>query len=216
MNPMICFSACSMFYCLMLIFVSKNQKTKNYNETKYFKLLLYVNCASLTLEVLGFFLGNRYDELKLINDIVFRLMLLLHIIWSTIMLLYVMSISGDIVKIKIKKVLILIMIICGFISIILPMHCNIKNGVVMNTYGIAVNFVYYYCFIMMLLYVISLLKNIKKKNITSYSPIFLYIIGGTIVSMIQSNFPELVLSNSVDTFVIFSIYFTIQKAMTGK
>lgn len=210
MNPMICFSACSLIYCLMLIIVSGNLK-RGVERNKYFRFLLYFNCISLLLEVSGFFLGNKYNELKILNDVIFKLMLVFHIVWSTIMLLYVISINKKIDK-KIKSVSFIVMFLGVILCFLLPINCNIKNGIVMNTYGMAVNFVYYYCFIMILIYIFALMKNLKKSNAVSYAPIFLYIVGGTITSMIQSSNPELVLSNSVDTLVIFSMYFTMLKA----
>ena len=53
-------------------------------------------------------------------------------------------------------------------------------------------------------------KNAKKVKATKYAPLFVLISMGTIISMIQSSHPELLLSSTMQTFVTYIIYFTLE------
>ena len=54
-------------------------------------------------------------------------------------------------------------------------------------------------------------KNIKRIKATKYVSLFALISLGTLIFTIQSTYPELLLSTSMQTFVTYLVYFTISK-----
>lgn len=212
MNSTIYFSLCSLFYCTMLSFIVFRRSKKDY-EHGLLKVLLITNLVSLLLEVAGMFLGNNYKDFSIINAIVLRLMLVLHVSWASLFVLYVYSIAKvkDTFKDKKKYPFYGIVLIAAILVCVLPMIYNTKNDVIVYTSGKAVEFVYAYSLLCEIVCLFIMFKNIKNIKATKYVSLFALISLGTLIFTIQSTYPELLLSTSMQTFVTYLVYFTINK-----
>ena len=93
---------------------------------------------------------------------------------------------------------------------VLPLDYNTRNGVIIYTSGPAINVVYFYSLFCDAIGLLLMFKNAKEIKGSKYVPLFVLISFGTIISMIQSSHPELLLSSTMQTFVTYIIYFTME------
>ena len=212
MNATIYFSLCSLFYCIMLLFIVFGKKREEY-ENKILKVLIICNFVSLLLEVAGMFLGGIYKQFELLNAIVLRSMLVFHVVWASLFVLFVLSISKekDSFKDKKKYPFYGLILITSILVSVLPIIYNTKNGVIVYTSGTAVDLVYAYSLLCEIICLFVMFKNIKKIKATKYVSLFALVSLGTLVFTIQSTYPELLLSTSMQPFVTYLVYFTINK-----
>lgn len=212
MNSTIFFSACSLLYCILLLIIFNTKKKNLDDKNKILKILLVVNLFGLIFEVLGLFLGGNYEKFRILNDIVLRLILVYYFTWVSIFIIYVMVISDVKEKINKKKLKywLSIYIIVLLVSFFLPLNYNIRDGIIIYTSGPAIDLVYFYSLFCDILGLGIMFKNAKKVKKTKYAPLFVLISMGTIISMIQSSHPELLLSSTMQTFVTYIIYFTLE------
>lgn len=212
MNSTIFFSACSLLYCILLLIIFKIKKKNLDDKNKILKILLVVNLFGLIFEVLGLFLGGNYEKFRILNDIILRLILVYYFTWVSIFIIYVMVISDKNEKINKKKLKywLAIYIIVLVVSFFLPLNYNMRDGIIIYTSGPAIDLVYFYSLFCDILGLAIMFKNASKVKKTKYAPLFVLISMGTIISMIQSSYPELLLSSTMQTFVTYIIYFTLE------
>lgn len=212
MNSTIFFSACSLLYCILLLVIFKVKKKTTTKKTNILKALLLINLFGLIFEVLGIFLGSNYEEYKLLNDIVLKLILVYYFTWIFTFIIYIMIISNKDEEISKKKMIgwTLIYAVVLIMGMLLPLDYNTRKGVIIYTSGPAINLVYFYSLFCDAFGLFMMFKNAKDIKGSKYAPLFVLISFGTIISMIQSSHPELLLSSTMQTFVTYIIYFTIE------
>lgn len=202
----------------MLIFISFSKNDNISNKNKIFRVLVISNMLGLLLEVAGMFLGSNYKNYQVLNAIVLRAMLVYFIVWVSVFVIYVMSISDkENKKIKnYKKIIYLITFIVCCLVVFLPLYYNVRNGVIIYTSGPAVQVVYTYSLICEIVCLFIMFKNIKNIKASNYVSLFALVSLGTLVFTIQSAKPELILSTSMQTFVTYLVYFTMKKEKNKK
>ena len=211
------FSIISFFYCMFatILFFSK-KKIKN-KETMIYGILLIVNLIGLFIETVPTTIAIRQiiPCSKSMTVFFLRLILIYLIIWLSLFTYYVISLS--IIEAKKRKKIIQIgvpIIICSCIVIMnLPLYYYINNGAAYS-YGAAANFVYAISAIFIIICIFSLSNNIKKVGIKKYFPLITLLFLGSLVIIIQYNYPELTLMLSLHTFVLLIMYFTIENPDT--
>lgn len=212
MNPTIFFSVCSLFYCIFLIITLFSKTEKNKKQNKIIKILALVNLGSLICEAAGIFLGGNYEKLKLLNDIVLRLMLVLYIVWFSMFVMYIFNIAKKNSDNKNKKLVFSIMLIAIITVILLPIVYNTNaEGVIIYSTGPAVQLVYYYAMACEIFCLLIMFINAKKVKISNYSSLFALVILSTLSAAIQSYYPSLLLSASTETFVLYIAYINMNK-----
>lgn len=212
MNSTIFFSACSLLYCILLLVIFKIKNKVITKKEKVLKILLFVNLFGLILEVLGIFLGSSYENYKLLNDIILRLILVYYCSWIFVFIIYIMIISTKNENIDRRKLIcwILIYILVSVACLFLPLDYVTRNNVIIYTSGAAANLVYFYSLFCDAIGLFIMFRNSKEIKGSKYAPLFVLISFGTIISMIQSSYPELLLSSTMQTFVTYIIYFTME------
>lgn len=214
MNPTIFFSVCSLFYCVFLIITVFSKSEKNNAENKIFKILTLINFGSLICESAGIFLGNNYEKLKLLNDIVLRLMLVLYVAWFSMFIIFIINISRQQKKLDLRKnKLVLIVMLLAMISVILlPIVYNTnKDGVIIYSSGLAVQTVYYYVMACEISCLFIMFSHAKKVKVSNYASLFALVVLSTLSAAIQSYYPSLLLSASAETFVLYIAYINMKK-----
>ena len=207
------FSIISFFYCIFvtILFFSK-KKIKN-NETKLYGILLIITLIGLFLEVVPTTMAIRgvISCPKSFTLFLLRIILVYLLVWLSLFTYYIVSLSVvDTRKLNILKISGAgILVFCCFMGMSLPLDYYINNGAAYS-YGLAVNFVYAISAVCILICMIFLILNIKKIGIKKYYPLIIFLILGTLVIIIQYNYPELTLMLSLHTFVLMIMYFTIE------
>ena len=95
------------------------------------------------------------------------------------------------------------------LTIILPLYYK-DNGNVIYSYGPSTNLLYFVSGLCIFTWLICLLLNFKQIKQKKYVPIFAFLIIGTLVTIIQGAHPEYLLMTSMETFITFLMYFTIE------
>ena len=111
---------------------------------------------------------------------------------------------------KLTNCFIYIYIFVVITLLLLPLYSHIENGIAMFTYGPAVYCTYAISLICLVICLFVTIKNFRNVRLKKYLPLFAFVIGGIIAMIVQAISPSLLLLTSVETFVTFLMYFTIE------
>lgn len=204
----------SLFFACLLVIVYFNKKRLENLETRIYSYLIITSLIELLLELLLDIIMPTYQTSMFISTFLAKTYCVVIIIWLSLLINYVTSISL-ILKHKQKHLnsakifYIIIAAISSLLIYALPINFY-YDKIVYYTYGPSVNVDYIISFIYAFIGIICLIwnrKNIKNKK---YLPLFSFIILGGITGYIQMNYPSLLLSTAVHTFITFLMYFTIE------
>ena len=211
------FSLISLFYSILLTIVFFCKKTLPLLENKKYSQLIIINLIGLILAIACYYTVMYNDVIPITNFIVSRLYLVYLAFWITTFTQYIYIISyQSLNKNKflksykfVNEIFLISEITVSILSFILPLNYYSNNGVVYS-FGPASNLAFIYGFILEVLCIIFMLKNKKEIKQKKYIPLLLYMIGGTVVMLIQKYNPQYLLMTSTETFVTFLMYFTIE------
>ena len=211
------FSLISLFYSILLTIVFFCKKTLPLLENKKYSQLIIINLIGLILAIACYYTVMYNDVIPITNFIVSRLYLVYLAFWITTFTQYIYIISyQSLNKNKflksykfVNEIFLISEITVSILSFILPLNYYSNNGVVYS-FGPASNLAFIYGFILEVLCIIFMFKNKKEIKQKKYIPLLLYMIGGTVVMLIQKYNPQYLLMTSTETFVTFLMYFTIE------
>lgn len=211
------FISCSLVYSLILILVYFKKEHINSNETKVFSTMLVLNFFGLVCELCCALLGNFYDPSSILCKIttkIYMIYLLTFLLYMTLYIYVVCYASNNNNNNNnlneehyqfLKKISIIIYLVCISIMLFLPL--NTASG---YATGKAVDFVYISSAFCILVWLIPVIKNVKKINFKKFIPLFAFIVFVSIVSIIQKINPHITLITSMESLVMFIMYFTIE------
>ena len=84
-----------------------------------------------------------------------------------------------------------------------------KNGAIYAN-GLTANASYALIAVYIIAWYVVLFKNFKTIKNKKYLPLFVFLITGTIVMIVQKLYPELLLMTSMESFIVFLMYHTIE------
>lgn len=213
------FISCSLVYSLILILVYFKKEHINSNETRVFSTMLVLNFFGLVCELCCALLGNFYDPSSILCKIttkVYMIYLLTFLLYMTLYIYVVCYASNNNNNNNnnnlneehyqfLKKISIIIYLVCISVMLFLPL--NTASG---YATGKAVDFVYISSAFCILVWLIPVIKNVKKINFKKFIPLFAFIVFVSIVSIIQKINPHITLITSMESLVMFIMYFTIE------
>ncbi len=217
-NSTIFFTIASLFYStlLMIAYFSKDKiKTP---ENKVYSKLIIVNFIGIILEIFcTIFTGYAKDNL-IYYTILNKMFLVYLVVWCSVFGIYVFLISSKKEDKALKKYMksvinkyLIFDVVLALLIFILPVEFKYNNyGYVMYSYGKATKIVYISSFISIGLMIACLIKNFKNIKNKKYLPIYIYLLFGTLTTIIQNRIPELLLATTMETFVTIIMYFTIE------
>lgn len=115
-------------------------------------------------------------------------------------------------KVQVNKIINLfgiLYLIFLIIIIIKPLYYHNINGAIYS-YGPSANVMYIVSIVYITVWLIRLSTNIKRIRDKKYLPIFAFMGLGLVVMIIQKQHPELLLMTSMETFIVFLMYHTIE------
>lgn len=210
----LCVSFLYSIFLNILYFSKKHIKTY---ETKMFSIMMVSNLIGIILEfscIFSLYYLGTDNLLVIIINKLFLLYLLTFAILFSIYAAYITLIDKNEKDMsdkhnRIRMVAFISEIIMGLLVIVLPIDLYSK-GWVMYSSGPSANVVYFASAICTFLCVIMMLfkfKNIKRRKSLV---LFAYIIGCGTIALIQQNNPALTLATSMETFLIFLMFNTIE------
>lgn len=182
-----------------------------------FSIMLFSNLIGLLLEFSCIFLIYQLgveNILVITVNRIFLLYLLLFAVLFGMYAAYISLIDGTEKNLSkkhkyIRIIAFSIYAISGVLVLLLPLNIYSNDGIMYSS-GPATKVVYFIsslCTFLCVIMMIAKYKNIKKKKTIT---LFAYIIGAGVTALIQQMNPALTLATSMETFLIFLMYNTIE------
>lgn len=206
------FAICSLLYITLLVIVYFSKKRVDSAENKIYAWLIASNFVGVLLDFIsGLLLYSRVNTGSTFYWFLTKCIFLYFLFWLFLFLIYVLEISvGDLYRKNnnLKKIILLF----GAIAVLLfvfPLHYVKGNGYVYPE-GLAVNFLYFVSIVCLIIMISCLLLHRQKIPRKKFLPIIIFLVLGTLTIIIQKYNPTFILLTSVETFVTFLMYFTIE------
>ena len=221
MNSSIFFQICSLFYISLLLIIYFSKKRLGTVENKIYIILAVTNLIGLILDISSVYTISNMNRYPILNKFVSKAYLVYLLSWMFLFTIYVFIISTNKKSDKNKTELHLsdykskvypatiLYFIFLILTIILPLYYK-DNGNVIYSYGPSTNLLYFVSGLCIFTWLICLLLNFKQIKQKKYVPIFAFLVIGTLVTIIQGAYPEYLLMTSMETFITFLMYFTIE------
>jgi hypothetical protein len=203
----------------LIIYFSK--KRLGTVENKIYIILAVTNLIGLILDISSVYTISNMSQYPILNKFVSKAYLVYLLSWMFLFTIYVFIISTNKKSDKNKTELHLsdyknkvypatiLYFIFLILTIILPLYYK-DNGNVIYSYGPSTNLLYFVSGLCIFTWLICLLLNFKQIKQKKYVPIFAFLVIGTLVTIIQGAHPEYLLMTSMETFITFLMYFTIE------
>ena len=212
MNPSLYLSIFSMILSIILLIVLFVGKKAVGVNGKILKSLAFIALGNTLLEVFGVFLGSNYEKFELLNDIMLRAMLVFYIAWFSVFIIFILNVARSNKKMFISNrwPLYVVMAICMILTVVLPITAVTNNdGVIIYSNGPAVDIVRFYTLAANFICLIIMFKNMKNIKVTNYSSLFVLIVLSTLMAVIQTYKPEMLLMTSVESIMCIVIYYDV-------
>ena len=194
-----------------LTFFKKHIKTI---ETKLYSLLVLTNFLGLIVELLCTYASFIYNKNIILANLILKLYLVLILLWDYIFTIYIIYISVDNKKNEVKKSCfwpILIFIILGVITFVLPIDLVIKNNFTIRyTTGLSVYFSYVVTAMFIIVIIGCIIKNKSNLKSKRYLPLLAFLIIGAFAMAFQYFNPSILFLTYMETFITSLMYHTIE------
>ena len=200
------------YITLFMVMILAKRRIKSI-ENNIYTWLVCTNFVGIILAILCYFTVQHNDKLFLLNYIISRLYLLYLVVFIFLFFIYLIDVLNDKFYQKYRDKIIQTVVGLEFIIMIflflLPISYNNQSGLVYS-YGPACNLVYGLASICMVIWTVLLTINHKKIKNKKFIPIILFIVGAMITTIIQKLNPGLLLTTSMETFIVVVMYHTIE------
>ena len=209
------FTIYSLFYSVLLNIVYFARKRLVTFENKIFEKLMITNLIGVILAIGSYFTIVNIDKYPIFNVIVSKGYIVYLLTWITLFSVYIFAISIDDSKNRKKKInriikgFSILYVIFLIVIIIKPLYYHNAGGAVYS-YGPSSNVMYVVSSVYIAIWIVRLIINYKKIRDKKYLPIFAFMLLGVVVIIIQKSHPELLLMTSMETFIVFLMYHTIE------
>ena len=212
------YSVTCLIFLLLLLIIYFTRKRIDSIENRIFSFIMVSNAIGLIIEICCYFTVKHNEIVPILNTIVTKLLLVYYLLYISLFTMYVYIIShsskndsedeNEYNKMIIRNCLIYF-VFNSFITCMLPMEYS-NEGSHIYSYGLSINYMYVVYSILIVSWIYVLFKNIKKVKSKKYIPIFILIVLGTVVGIIQHLYPFLTLMTGLDAIITFIMCFTIE------
>lgn len=217
-NTTIFLTIISFFYSILLMIAYFSKDKIKTLENKVYSKLIIINFIGIILELFCTIFAGYAKDYLVFYTILNKLFLVELTIWCSVFSVYVFLISSKKEKNELKTYLkkvsifhIVIDVITMFLIFVLPVQFNINDlGYVMYSYGPSVNIVFISSTLYIILMFTCLIRNFKNIKNKKYLPIYVYMVIGVLVGIVQKLHPEILAFTSMEAFITVIMYFTIE------
>ena len=189
-------------------------------ENNIFRIILLVVPVGLLIELLCVYTVSHKDQVELLNTIATRGLLVYYLVWVSLFSKYVLLVSNmsnqkksEEEKEKKNKLdtifVIAYFIINAVLVCILPMQYSTDVNKSYSS-GQAVNWLVIAFAIIVVILIIKLALNLNGVKNRKYIPLYIFLVAGSISSLVQFKHPELIFTTSIQALVTFIMFFTIE------
>lgn len=202
----------SFMYVIALSFLYFSKTRLDNGENKIYKYILITNLVGLVLQFLCDYVSYKYDVISpVISDFILRIYLVYFIIFISLLIFYLIEISFKHKKIA-NIITLIVDILISIVVFLLPynLHRDVEQKIY-YTYGPAVQIIFYLSGILSLVIFVILISKRKSVGLNKkVLPIWIYLLLGLGVMVIQMKSPELVITTAMESLICCLMYFTIE------
>ena len=197
-----------LIYLVVLIvsyFSKSHLKTK---ENKYYSILLIINFIGLLLEILCGILGNKLPDDAIICHFFTKLFMCFMTYFTLTLTIYIYSLcfeKNENVFNRIKNLTCIVGMLSTFIIFVLPITTG--NGFAT---GLSCDYTYNVGTVAITASIITIFCHIKTVKMKKVLPFLAFIFFNIIIVFIQRINPTVTLTTSMESIVLFIMYFTIE------
>ena len=197
-----------LIYLVVLIvsyFSKSHLKTK---ENKYYSILLIINFIGLLLEILCGILGNKLPDDTMICHFFTKLFMCFMTYFTLILTIYIYSLcfeKNENVFNRIKNLTCIVGMLSTFIIFVLPITTG--NGFAT---GLSCDYTYNVGTVAITASIITIFCHIKTVKMKKVLPFLAFTLFNIIIVFIQRINPTVTLTTSMESVVLFIMYFTIE------
>lgn len=199
------FQSISLVYVMLIGMVYFSKKRIKNIENRLYGTLIITNMFGLVLDIFSVYTIIHMNEIPIINLIVTKAYLVYLLTWITILTIYMKAISNTN---NTYIQFLFIYIISLILIVVFPLE-YFNDGAIYS-YGMSANYLYLISGVYMIMWIYYLLKSLKNFKKKKYLPMFAYMSIGLIVIVIQNLNPQILLMTSMESFITFLMYFTIE------
>ena len=196
-NTTIFLTIISFFYSVLLMIAYFSKDKIKTLENKVYSKLIIINFIGIILELFCTIFAGYAKDYLVFYTILNKLFLVELTIWCSVFSVYVFLISSKKEKNELKAYLkkvsifhVVIDVITMFLIFVLPVQFNINDlGYVMYSYGPSVNIVFISSTLYIILMFTCLIRNFKNIKSKKYLPIYVYMVIGVLVGIVQKLHP---------------------------
>lgn len=197
-----------LIYLVVLIvsyFSKSHLKTK---ENKYYSILLIINFIGLLLEILCGILGNKLPDDAIICHFFTKLFMCFMTYFTLTLTIYIYSLcfeKNENVFNRIKNLTCIVGMLSTFIIFVLPI--TTRNGFAT---GLSCDYTYNVGTVAITASIITIFCHIKTVKMKKVLPFLAFTLFNIIIVFIQRINPTVTLTTSMESIVLFIMYFTIE------
>lgn len=197
-----------LIYLVVLIvsyFSKSHLKTK---ENKYYSILLIINFIGLLLEILCGILGNKLPDDAIICHFFTKLFMCFMTYFTLTLTIYIYSLcfeKNENVFNRIKNLTCIVGMLSTFIIFVLPITTG--NGFAT---GLSCDYTYNVGTVAITASIIAIFCHIKTVKMKKVLPFLTFTLFNIIIVFIQRINPTVTLTTSMESIVLFIMYFTIE------
>ena len=210
MNISMIFSLCSLFYIVLIAFVYFFRKKIKSQENTIYSIMVITCIVGVLFEMFSTFLHVFVPDFLFLKDLSLKLIIAFFFTWLYEFTVYIYIVSCKWIDEKELNIAIIIYIINVLIVMLLPIKKHLLNGAISYVYGPCVYYLYAAFVILLISCIYMVFKNRKKVSKKKIIPLFVFIIVGTVVVIVQTIFPYLLLVASLDVYITILMYHTIE------
>lgn len=197
-----------LIYLVVLIvsyFSKSHLKTK---ENKYYSILLIINFIGLLLEILCGILGNKLPDDAIISHFFTKLFMCFMTYFTLTLTIYIYSLcfeKNENVFNRIKNLTCIVGMLSTFFIFVLPITTG--NGFAT---GLSCDYTYNVGTVAITASIITIFCHIKTVKMKKVLPFLAFTLFNIIIVFIQRINPTVTLTTSMESIVLFIMYFTIE------
>jgi len=201
----------SIVYLLLISIIYFSKKRVDNYDNKIYSIIIILNIFGLILDTIQYS-AIKANMSELIIIILNKLFLVYILTWTSLFSSYILSLAKkDSLKDILNKIKYVILFVGAILVLLLPLNI-VHEGTDVYTTGLATLTVFICVSLNILLMSISCIKNLKndKKSISKYVPLLLFLLTGTISTVLQFINPAILLTSPCEAFITILTYFFIE------
>ena len=202
----------SLIFEISLAIIYFSKKRMDNDENKIYQVLMVSNGIGLLLHLVCDYVSYNYDVIPEVVSIVFlKLLLVYYLLFGVFLLLYLITVTLTTYKHIWVTIISCLGTISTFLIFVLPQNIVIdKKNLIFYTNGLDTKLVFFISgLVIIVMFIMMTIKfhKVEKKKII---PLIIFIALATLSTMVQKSYPDVVITDCMETIIILLMYFTIE------